>query len=285
VRYNWLLDDGAGNLVHGPPVYIGTPTFNYDPGAGQVEAVVVPPPPPAPPVFQFGEAMWVMDIKTTTHNPRKVELRDLVDADPDDPEAQNWANGEPTEVESEWRLLQTEFADPDNPKGEVRGLPEDLPGGDEIITRRYEFYKYVGPIDAESGEAMADAVGPDGLHGAGVVTYNDYFDPGTGEWVEITVDLSTVVVVGEFFGAQMSGFDVVPVLGLIDHIPDGVLNVPYAERSVVVPGANTPFRATTTGALPDGTTLDPVTGVFSGTPTVAGAFTFTVEARDLFTRF
>lgn len=287
VRYYWLIDDGTGNLIHGPPVYVATPTFTYYPPgpqqAAQVQAVVVPPPPPAPPVFQFGEAVWVKDIKTTTHNPNKVELTDLVDPDPEHPDGANWANGEPAEVETEWRLLQTEFANPGNPKGELAGVPQELPDGDEVITRRYEFYKYIGPIDGESGEGMADQVAADGVHGAGSVTYNDHFDPLTGEWVEVTVDLSTVEVVGELIGAQMSAFDVAPALGLIDHLADGELNVPYAPRGVVVPGANTPFRAATTGSLPDGTTLDEFTGVFSGTPTVEGVFTFTVEARDLFT--
>lgn len=283
VKYNWLIDDGSGNLVHGPPVYVSTPTFTYYPPAGmqpaQVQAVIVPPPPPAPPVLQFGEATWVKDIKTTTHNSNKVELVDLVDPDPDDPDAQNWANGEPAEVETEWRILQTEFADAGNPKGVLEGMPEDLPGGDEVITRRYEFYKYIGPIDAESGEAMADEVSPDGIHGVGSVTYNDHLDPMTGEWVEVTVDLSTVEVVGDFFGAQMAGFDIAPALGLIDHIPDGELGVAYAARTVVVAGGAA-FLAMVSGSLPDGTMFDEITGVFSGTPSTAGVFTFTVEASD-----
>jgi hypothetical protein len=283
VRYSWLIDDGAGNLVHGPPVYVATPTFTYYPPVvlpvPQVQAVIVPPPPPDPPVLQFGEAVWVKDIKTTTHSAEKVALRDLVDPDPENPAARNWANGEPTEVETEWRILQTEFANAANPKGELAGVPQELPEGNETITRRYEFYKYVGPLDAESGEAMADAVGPDGIHGIGSVTYNDHIDPVTGEWVTATVDLSTVVVVGDFFGAQMSGFDIAPVLGLIDHIPDGELDVPYAPRTVVVAGGAA-FLATTSGVLPTGTTFDAVAGVFSGTPTTAGTFTFTVDVSD-----
>jgi hypothetical protein len=128
---------------------------------------------------------------------------------------------------------------------------------------------------------MADKVGPDGKHGVGNVTYNDHFDPETGEWVEATVDLSTVEVVGDFFGAQMSGFDVAPVLGLIDHIPDGELNVAYADRTVVVPGAGTAFHAAISGTLPDGMALGEFTGIFSGTPSAAGVFTFTVDAKDL----
>jgi hypothetical protein len=279
VRYYWLIDDGMGNLVHGPPIYVATPTFTYDRPAVQVQAVIQPPPPPDPPVLQFGEPTWVKDIKTITHNANKPELRELVDPDPENPNAPSWANGEPPEVETEWRLLQTEFGNPDNPKGELAGAPQELAEPDEVITRRYEFYKYTGPVDAESGEAVADAVAADGIHGAGSVTYNDHFDPVTGEWVEVTVDLSTIEVVGEFFGAQMSGFDVAPALGLIDHIPDGELGVSYAPRTVVVAGGAV-FFVTTTGSLPDGTTLDGFTGVFSGTPTAAGAFTFTVETSD-----
>jgi Divergent InlB B-repeat domain/Putative Ig domain len=283
VKYNWLIDDGTGNLVHGPPVYIATPTFTYYPPVqlqpAVVQAAIVLPPPEAPPVLQFGEAMWVKDIKTTTHNANKMELNDLVDPDPSNPTAHNWANGEPAEVETEWRILQTEFANAGNPKGVLAGVPQELPGGDEVVTRRYEFYKYTGPIDAESGEAMADAVAPDGKHGVGSVTFNYHIDPSTGEWVQATVDLSAIEVVGDFIGAQMSGFDHAPALGLIDHIPDGELGVPYAARTVVVAGGAA-FFATTTGSLPGGTTLDDLTGVFSGTPTAAGVFTFTVNASD-----
>lgn len=284
VKYYWLIDDGTGNLVHGPPVYVATPTFTYYPPAPAqplpvVQAVIVPPPPPVLPPLQFGEATWVKDIKTTTHNANKVQLVNLVDPDPDNPDAKNWANGEPAEVETEWRILQTEFANADNPKGVLAGVPQELPEGNEVVTRRYEFYKYIGPVDAETGEAMGDVVGPDGIHGVDTVTYADHFDPDLGEWVTVTVDLSTVEIVGEFFGAQMSGFDVAPVLGLIDHIPDGELDVAYADRTVVVAGGGA-FLATTSGSLPDGTTLDPVTGVFSGTPTKAGVFTFIVDASD-----
>jgi hypothetical protein len=282
VKYNWLVDDGSGNLVHGPPVNVSTPTFVYNPPVGaapaNVVAVIAVPPPPVQPPLQFGEATWVKSIKTTSHNPNKVKLQDLVSDDPG--VAPPWANGEPDEVEVEWRLMQTEFGAPGGGvNGELQGGAEDLPGGDEIITRRYEFFKYLGPIDAESGEAMADAVASDGVHGVGSVTFNSYIDPITYEWVTETVDLSTVEVVGEFFGAQMSGFDAAPALGLIDNVQDGELNVPYPERRVVIPGS-APFLVSVTGNLPVGMTLDPVSGVLSGTPLVTGAFTFTVEASD-----
>lgn len=283
VRYFWLIDDGTGNLVRGAPVNVSTPTFVYSPpiaaAPANVVAVIAPPPPPAPPVFQFGDATWVKAIKTTTHNANKVRLVDLV---PDDEgQLQPWANGEAPEVEFEWKILQTRFAAVNGGvNGELQGAPEDLPGGDEVITRRWEFYKYIGPIDAESGEAMATAVAADGIHGVGTVTYNDHVDPLTGEWVTVTVDLATVEVVGEFFGAQMSGFDIAPALGLIDHLQDGEVNLPYVARTVVV-GGNSPYVATiTSGALPNGMTLDGVTGILSGTPTVSGSFTFVVNGID-----
>lgn len=50
VKYHWLIDDGAGNLVFGSAVNIGTPTFTYYPPVNavpaQVQAVIQPPPPP-----------------------------------------------------------------------------------------------------------------------------------------------------------------------------------------------------------------------------------------------
>lgn len=291
VLYNWLIDDGTGNLKHGPPVNVSTPTFTYNPPVpaqnipAQVIPVVVPPPPPAKPVLQFGDASWVKDIKTTTHSANKVHLEDLVGDDPGLP--QPWANGEPAEVETEWRILQTDFnAVGGGAKGELQGLPQDLPGGDEVVTRRYEFYRYIGPIDAESGEAMANTVGaadPDGVHffGTGTVTYNDHIDLATGEWVTVTTDLSTIWVVGEFFGAQMSGFDVAPALGLVEHLQDGEWSVPYPDRTVVVAGGSPFLASLKDGSLPGGLTFDDVTGVLSGTPNAAGTFTFTIEASDL----
>ena len=233
VKYNWLIDDGGGNLIHGTAVNVATPTFVYYPPVNaqpaQVQAVIVPPPPPAPPVMEFGEASWVKETRTQTHNNNKVELRDLVSDDPNDPHDKNWTNGEPDEVEVEWQLLQTDFnAGNGGANGELAGAPEDLPNGDEVITRRYDFFKYVGPLDPSTGEALADTVGPDGIHGV--------------------VDYADTVVVGDYIGAQMAGFDPAGQIGLIDHLQDGEIDVAYVDRTIVV-GGTPPIVTTTSGAL------------------------------------
>ena len=282
VLYNWLIDNGAGTLVHGGAVQVSTPTFTYYPPVAaqpaQVIAVIAPPPPPAPPVKEFGKAVWVKEIKTTTHNAEKVKLRELVSDDPDHPEKKNWKNGEPDEVEVEWRILQKKTSAADGGvNNKVPAAPEALPNGDEVVTRRYEFYKYVGPLDAETGEAMGDAVGADGLHGSGTVTYADHMVGG--EWVTVTTDMSTQVVIGDFTGSQMAAVDVNEPVGLIDHVGEGKVNKAFAPRTVVVEGA-LPFDCVHDGVIPPGMTFNDATGILSGTPTTAGQYAFTVTASD-----
>lgn len=283
VLYNWLIDNGAGALVHGGAVQVSTPTFTYYPpvaGPAQVQAVIAPPPPPAPPVKEFGKAVWVKEIKTTTHNNNKVKLRELVSDDPANPNDKNWKNGEPDEVEVEWRILQKKTSAADGGvNNNVPAAPEDLPNGDEVITRRYEFFKYVGPLDAETGEAMGDLVGPDGSHGSGTVTYADHFDAALGEWVTVTTDMATQVVVGDFTGSQMAAVDVNEPVGLIDHVGEGKVSKAFAPRAVVVEGA-LPFVAVQEGTVPPGMAFDEVTGILSGTPTTAGTYNFKVTASD-----
>ena len=273
VTYNWLVDDGSGNLAKGGAVQVATPTFTYFPPAvaapAQVQAVIAPPPPPAPPPKEFGPALWVKEIRTTAHNNKEVKLRDLVSADPADPQAKNWKNGEQDEVEVEWQVLQKDNGKPDGGvKNNVPAAAEALPNGDEVVTRRYEFYKYTGPLDNETGEALAEAVAADGIHGVGVKTING-----------VSVDLSTLAVVGDFAGAQMAAAPVAAPVALADHVCEGQVNAPYVPRTLVIQGS-WPFVAVRDGALPAGMSFDEVTGILSGTPTQSGTFSFRVTASD-----
>jgi len=166
--------------------------------------------------------------------------------------------------------------------------------GSETVTRRYEFYKYAAAADTrdgENGEAMCSEVNPT----------TDPNDPnylhGVGDHVAVTgsdgetyyVDCSAQVVVGEYVGAQMAGFDAAMPLGMVENLQDGERDVAFTPRTVVI-GGNTPYAIQVTqGALPPGLALgdyvDPdsgatAQGVLSGTPTSAGQFAFTVQATD-----
>ncbi len=273
VRYHWIVDDGAGNLIQGPAVQVSTPVFSYIPAApnapAQIVAAIEPPEPPEIPVKEFGEPLWIKEIKTVSHNNQQIELRDLVTDDPDDDDDKNWRNGEPDEVEVEWQLMQTEFNQDDGgANGRLEAEPQELPEGDEVVTRRYEFFAYVGPLDEESGEAKADKVGPDGIHG--VIKTNE-----TGA----VVDYSNVAIVGDYLGAQMAAVQVDAGVSLVEHIQDGVVGEPFPPRTMVISGV-TPFTAEIEGSLPPGLSFDPVEGFIDGTPSATGVYTFTISASD-----
>ncbi len=69
-----------------------------------------------------------------------------------------------------------------------------------------------------------------------------------------------------------------PTIGGL-NVAGMVLGAPFTSTIVVSGGPSTTF-AVTAGALPAGLTLDPATGVVSGTPTAAGAFSFAVTANN-----
>lgn len=262
VKYHWLQDDGSGFgvLTLGPSVSVSTPTFVYYPPVGAQAAKVqagIQAPEEDFHFREFGEATWVKEIRTTGHTNLPVALRDLLSPDDDVPPVKDWRNGEPDEVEVEWSLLQMDYtAEDGGANAELDGAAEGLPHGDEVVTRRYEFYAYVGPYDPENHEARTDKVGADGIHGTG--------------------SYSNTVVVGDFLGAQMSAFHNAAPMGLIDHLPDGEVGEPYPTRTVVIAGSSN-FTAATSGALPDGLLFAVATGQISGTPNESGVFLFTVS--------
>lgn len=270
VSYHWLVDDGFGNLVRGTAVSVATPTFTYVPnpgGGGQVQAEIEAP--PEPHVLEFGKAVWVKDIKTVSHSNQHVDIEDLVSDDPDDDNDHNWTNGEPDEVETEWRIMQREFSKVDGgANADLLGEPQEIGDGDEVVTRRYEFFEYVGPLDDESGEAKCENVGPDDIHGEGTKIING-----------VEVDLSTVVVVGDYIGAQMAGFDVGAQLGLLDVLQEGDMEEAYVDRRLVIAGTP-PITTELDGLLPEGMEFDPVEGILSGTPSTAGTFSFSLHSTD-----
>jgi len=206
-------------------------------------------------------------ITTTSHTNTPVSLRDLVTPDTNNPNAKDWRNGEPDQVETEWQLLQTDYGAGYNPtngvggaNGQLAGNAQNLAHGDDVVTYRYEYYAYVGPYaDLDTHEALAQSVSINGTNGTG--TY------------------SNTVVVGKFLGAQMSAMAMAPPIGLIDHLPDAEVNNLYPTRCVVIAGTNTNFTATCSG-LPDGMTFDAVNGWIGNTPSVSGVFIVTVSVSS-----
>ena len=298
VRYHWLIDNNAGGLAYfGSPVSIATPKWTYTaPAAGQPAEVVAVIPAPVVPIEvakQFGEPSWVKVIKTTTHNANPVALADLISDDSDGDGKAEWQNLEPDEVETEWKLLQANNS-PDAAKDELEGLPDDMGDGSETVTRRYEFYRYgaaADTLDGENGEAKCSEVNPttdpaDPLYLHGVGTQVSVTDANGDTYF---VNCEAQVVVGNYIGAQMAGFDAEAPLGLVDNLQGGDFAVSYLPRTVVVGGTRPYTISIQSGSLPPGLSLgdylDPQSGltahgVLFGTPSSGGDFSFTVGVLD-----
>lgn len=146
--YRWLVADAAnpGQLKRaGTNVNIPAPVWKVSPpppdAPDQVHPVVAAViEPPEPGAYEFGDAIWMKIY--VTEDPEPADLDHLLSEDERVPD-------EPAEVEMEWELLQSE-------KGKVRDSEHgaQVAEGSESVTRRYEFYEYTGPYDAETHEAQ-----------------------------------------------------------------------------------------------------------------------------------
>jgi len=160
------------------------------------------------------------------------------------------------------------------------------------VTRRYEFYKYVGPYEIHTSdgpntgtnEALCASVGADGVHGgAGSVTIYD------ANGVASTLECSAAKVVGEYIGAQNAAANVAtPLTANGTNLVDGEVGVRYPDRPLDFGGSGGPYSiAFTGGTLPAADAgnefaLDATTGVLlGGTPNGTGTATFTIHATDL----
>ncbi|GFO62801.1 S8 family serine peptidase [Geomonas paludis] len=95
---------------------------------------------------------------------------------------------------------------------------------------------------------------------------------------------------GQIFATGLSGngsdydiltieYGIAPLSVISSQLPPGLMLIPY--RYPIAATGVAPFNwSLTAGALPQGLSLDPVTGELNGTPTASGTFTFTVRVSD-----
>lgn len=69
------------------------------------------------------------------------------------------------------------------------------------------------------------------------------------------------------------------VIDTVSPLPSATQGIPY-NQTFFASGGPPPYSWSLIGTLPGGLTLDPATGVLSGTPLVTGTYTFTVEVID-----
>ena len=322
VKYHWLVDDGAGNLALGPAVNVGMPSYTYNPPVpanpalniqaqpAQVVAEIPAPENEIPPGKKFGEPVWVKVIKTSINNANDIALRDLINDDKNGDLLPDWQNAEPSQVETEWKLLQHNNDPNKVVKAALAGQPAALDGSDVDpnkvnvnINRRYEFFNYVADDitvnpnitdgssrDGETGEAMCDAVDPTNnpaslkyLHGDSSTASVEVTDPNGDPYF---INCTKRILVGEFLGSQMAAFDPVAGFGIIDHLQPGLPGQVYMRKVVI--GGDAPYSIqVTNGALPEGISFeaDPninakSTGILKGTPTTAGIYSFGITVTD-----
>jgi uncharacterized repeat protein (TIGR01451 family) len=80
---------------------------------------------------------------------------------------------------------------------------------------------------------------------------------------------------------HFDGKGVTPLTISTTSLPNGTIGTPYPTTTLQANGGVTPYQwAVTGGTKPDGLSLDPSTGILSGTPTASGPFTFTVTVTD-----
>jgi hypothetical protein len=297
--YRWMKEDPTtpGSLIaQGSPVTIPAPTWtvNAVPNAAPIVVAVIPvPPPPAVvpvpylPNAEFGVAVWAKVFET--ESPDKADLEHLVADDVAVPGNLGPVPNPNAVTEIEWQILQTDTM---NPTANELASSKQMGNGNESVTRRYEFYKYVGPYEVNSSdgpqtgtnEALCAAVGADGIHGLGSAVVYDALG------IAHDVDCGAEVVVGDYIGAQNAAADVAtPLSANGAQLVDGEVGVLYPDRPLIFGASGGPYSIEFSGAgtLPatdagNEFVLDPLTGVLNGgIPNGTGTSTFSVHANDL----
>jgi hypothetical protein len=151
-RFFWLNNNaGAYERIGSMPESVPGPTWTYvppaNPGDAPVLQAVLKIPEPAEVIDQKPDSIWMKVFKTKLEAPPdnlQDLLEDLISGDPNDPNYVNLVPQGEVETEMEWELL-------DGGKHPKERVMEDEVGDkDKVVIRRYEFYKYIGPVNEEN---------------------------------------------------------------------------------------------------------------------------------------
>ena len=156
-RFFWL-NHNAGNYerIGTMPESVPGPTWSYVPpavpGDPPLIQAAIQVPEPAEVIDQRPDSVWMKIFKAKLENPPanlQDLLEDLISGDPNDPNYANLVPQSEVEIETEWELLEGGK----DPKLKMKA--DELGENDKVIIRRYEFYKYIGPVD-EANEPLSE---------------------------------------------------------------------------------------------------------------------------------
>lgn len=260
--YRWLVatdpnDQNSPFTVVPQPVDIPVPVFSVAPaggGGGGVDLRAELEPLEEENHAQWGEPQWL----------RVYKIKSEIDLQPEDlVKLLLGVDGgilpDETEIESEWKLIQSRPGDAEGEQEEADIKEDRLDSRQRSVIRRYEFFHYTGPRDAENNEALP--------------CIND------DQPVPIDAPVEGCSDLGDFVGAQNVAVDVGLSLAR-GPLPAGEVGLLYGDVPLVGGGLPPYVVAVIDGALPPGLMLDPATGVLNGIPTEAGDFSFEVEVED-----
>lgn len=261
--YRWLVATNPADVntpftVVPQTVNIPVPVWNVVPipvaAGGGVNIVAEVEPVEEENEAQFGEPQWMKVFKVESE--MDLQPEDLVKL------LLGVVGGivpPETEVETEWKLIQSKPGHAEEAEEDADVKEDPLDDGKHSVIRRYEFYAYTGARDAENNEALP-CIADD-------------------EPVPADAPIEGCSDLGDFTGAQNVAVDV-DLTTTESDLPPGEVGIPYPSIALVV-GGLPPYTVTVTGnAVPDGLSLDPVTGVLSGTPTTDGVVSFMIHAED-----
>ena len=194
-RYSWLVETAPGSGVLTKQM-AGIPAvdFVYAPPQQNAPANVVARIAPVAPNAEqpengelWGDPYWVKVTKTKVG--RNIDLGDLLVDQDDDVDNEI----ELAEVETEWKIFQKKPLIRNDVDDLLESPEVEIYEGDKAVMRRYEFFRYTGPLNEEDGKGE-------------VLCNDDCEEDPLG--LDPASDHAGVSFVGNYVGQQMAGFNV-----------------------------------------------------------------------------